>query len=148
MCVNALTIGGQLFLTSRLVARLGLPTTLTLLPAVMAVGFFALGMLPLLWVLVGFQVLRRAGNYAIARPAREMLFTVVPREEKYKAKNVIDTLVYRGGDAVSAWAYTGLTALGLGLSAIAFLAVPLALCWLVVGFGLGRKQETLKQTTP
>ena len=144
--VNILTIGGQVFLTAHLVARLGLATTLALLPTVMAIGFLVLGVFPLLAILVGFQVLRRAGNYAIARPAREMLFTVVTREEKYKAKNVIDTVVYRGGDAVSAWVFAGLSALGLSLSAIAFIAIPIALAWLATGVGLGRRQETLRMS--
>jgi len=100
-----------------------------------------LGALPGLIALVAVQVLRRAGNYAMAKPAREMLFTVVGREERYKAKSVIDTLVYRGGDAVSAWLYAGLSALGFGLGAIAFLGVPLALAWAYNGVLLGRAQE-------
>jgi AAA family ATP:ADP antiporter len=92
-------------------------------------------------VLVVVQVVRRAGNYAIMKPSREMLFVVLAREEKYKAKNVIDTVVYRGGDVVSAWAYAGLQALGLGLSAIAFIAVPVAAGWAWISFRLGRMQE-------
>ncbi len=83
-------------------------------------------------MLAAFQVLRRAAQYGVARPAREMLFTVVPREEKYKAKNVIDTVVYRGGDAVSGWAFAGLTALGLGLTGIALVALPLAAVWIAI----------------
>ena len=92
-------------------------------------------------VLVAFQVLRRASNYALIRPARETLFTAVSREERFKAKNFIDTLVYRGGDALSAWAFAGLQALGLGLAGIAALAVPLALGWAWLGWGLGRKAK-------
>lgn len=80
----------------------------------------------------------------MARPAREMLFTVVGREEKYKSKNFIDTVVYRGGDAVSGWFFAGLQSVGLGLSGISFLAVPLALLWLGTGLGLGKKQEELR----
>jgi AAA family ATP:ADP antiporter len=91
-------------------------------------------------VLVLVQVLRRAGNYAITRPAREMLYVVLGREEKYKAKNFIDTVVYRGGDALSAWVYAGLRAIGLSLSAIAFVAVPLALLWAGVAYRLGQAQ--------
>jgi len=97
-------------------------------------------------VLVAFQVVRRAGNYAITRPAREVLFTVLDRESKYKAKNVIDTVVYRGGDALSGWVFDGLRGLGLSLSAIAWIAVPLAALWLVTGWPLGRRQEQLRSS--
>jgi AAA family ATP:ADP antiporter len=86
------------------------------------------------------QVVRRAGNYAIARPGREMLFTVVSRMEKYKAKNVIDTVVYRGGDAIAGWVFAGLMALGLGLRGIALTAIPLAGLWLLIGWWLGQRQ--------
>ncbi len=144
LTVNALTVLGQVFLTGRIVARFGLPVTLALIPAAMAIGFTALGLFPVLAVLVAFQVLRRAGNYAIARPAREMLFTVITREEKYKSKNFIDTVVYRGGDALSGWLFAGLASMGFGLSAIAFLAIPVAAAWLVTGLALGMKQDALQ----
>lgn len=147
LAVNVLTVLGQVFLTARIVAWLGLSVTLALMPVMVAFGFVTLGLVPVLAVLVIFQVLRRAGNYAIARPAREMLFTVVGREEKYKSKNFIDTVVYRGGDAVGGWVYTGLSSIGFGLSAIAFLAVPVAGLWLVTGLALGRKQEMLRMAT-
>ncbi|MFQ5545513.1 MAG: NTP/NDP exchange transporter [Acidiferrobacterales bacterium] len=143
--VNALTITIQIFLTGRLVRFLGLGLALALIPVLLGVGFLVLGFSPVLTVLVVVQVLRRAGNYAIMRPAREMLYTVLGKEEKYKAKNFIDTAVYRGGDAVSAWAYAGLTALGLGLSAIAFVAVPLAGIWAGIAYVLGRKREAMAQ---
>jgi AAA family ATP:ADP antiporter len=145
LAVNALTIVAQLLLTARVVRWLGVSGTLALVPLGVAAGLVALGAFPGLVALVSVQVLRRAGNYAVARPAREMLFTVVDREERYKAKNVIDTLVYRGGDAASAWLYTGLAALGLGLSAIAFIGVPLALLWAYNGVLLGRRQERLRE---
>jgi AAA family ATP:ADP antiporter len=141
LAVNMLTVLGQLFLTARTVARFGLAVALALVPAIVALGFLTLGLFPVLAVLVCFQVLRRAGNYAIAKPAREILFTVVGREEKYKSKNFIDTVVYRGGDAVSGWAYAGLAGVGLGLSGIAFVAVPVAVAWLFTGLGLGKEQE-------
>jgi AAA family ATP:ADP antiporter len=144
LAVNVLTVFGQVFLTGRIVARFGLPATLALIPALVALGFVTLGLFPVLAVLIAFQVLRRAGNYAIARPAREMLFTVIGREEKYKSKNFIDTVVYRGGDAVSGWVFAALTALGFGLSAIAYLAVPVAAVWLVTGLALGKKQDVLQ----
>lgn len=143
--VNALTIIIQVFLTGRLVRFLGLALALALIPVLLGVGFLILGFSPILTVLVVVQVLRRAGNYAIMRPAREMLYTVLGKEEKYKAKNFIDTAVYRGGDAVSAQAYAGLSALGLSLSAIAFVAVPLAGIWAGVAYMLGRKREAMAQ---
>lgn len=145
LAVNTLTVLTQIFLTGRIVAYLGLPFTLAVIPGLMMAGFLGLGLAPVLGVLVVFQVIRRAGNYAITRPGREMLFTVVDREEKYKAKNFIDTVVYRGGDAVSGWAFAGLSALGLGLSAIAFIAVPVAALFLATGVYLGRRQQRLAE---
>ncbi len=142
--VNVLTIGIQAMLTGRIIRRLGLPLTLALIPILVAGGFASLGLAPVLPVLFAFQVIRRAGEYAIARPAREVLFTVVDVETKYKAKNFIDTVVYRGGDAVSGWIYAGLMMLGLSLSSIAFIGVPIAVLWAVIGRGLGRQQETLR----
>ena len=139
--VNALTLVGQVFLTSRIVKAVGLGWTLALIPLLLAGGFLLLGLVPLLAVLVAVQVGRRAGNYAIMKPAREMLFVVLGQEEKYKAKNVIDTVIYRSGDVLSAWAYAGLQALGLGLSAIAFVAVPVACGWAWICYRLGGMQE-------
>jgi AAA family ATP:ADP antiporter len=143
LAVNLLTILLQVFLTGRLVKWLGLGWTLAIVPLALAAGFGLLASFPTLGVLVLVQVTRRAGNYAIARPAREMLYVVLDREEKYKAKNFIDTVVYRGGDAVSAWIYSGLRALGLGLSAIAWLAVPIACVWAWIAFRLGKQQEEI-----
>lgn len=88
-----------------------------MLPALTVIGFLALGSFPILAVFVVFQVLRRAGEYAVARPTREVLYTVLDREDKYKAKHFIDTFVYRGGDQVGAWSMRGLTALGWVLPA-------------------------------
>ncbi len=144
LAVNSLTVIGQVLLTARIIARFGIAVTLALIPAAVALGFLVLAAFPVLTVLVVFQVIRRAGNFAIARPTREILFTVVAREEKYKSKNFIDTVVYRGGDAVSGWVFTGLAGAGLGLSGIALVAAPLALVWLYTGVALGRKQETLR----
>ncbi|HET8538461.1 MAG TPA: MFS transporter [Anaeromyxobacter sp.] len=143
LAVNALTVGTQVLLTGRLVRALGVAGTLALVPALLGVGFVALGLAPVLATIVPVQVLRRAGEYAITRPAREMLFVVLGREEKYKAKSFLDTVVYRGGDAVSAWAYAGLRALGLGLGAIAFAAVPVAAAWAWLAHRLGRQQQAL-----
>ncbi len=138
--VNALTLATQTFLTSRIISKLGLSWTLALIPILLGFGLLALGWMPTLSILIAVQVLRRAGNYAVMRPAREMLYIVLDQEEKYKAKNFIDTVVYRGGDAVSAWAYAGLNALGLSLAGIAFTAVPLAGVWALISFKLGKRQ--------
>ena len=141
LATNVITLIVQFFATARLVHWLGLPIALALIPLAVAAGFGVLGLVPTLAVLVVFQVVRRAGNFALTRPAREMLFGVIAREDKYKAKNFIDTVIYRGGDAASGWLFTGLTALGLGLAGLAFAAVPLALIWAGVGFYLGRSRE-------
>jgi AAA family ATP:ADP antiporter len=87
------------------------------------------------------QTLRRGLNYGLMKPALEALYTVIPREEKYKAKNFIDTFVYRAGDQTGAWTYNGLMALGLSLPALAFVNVPLAFIWMFVGVGLGWAQR-------
>ena len=145
LAVNLLTVLIQLFFTGRLVRWLGLPWTLALVPLLLALGFMALAVAPVLAVLAVVQIIRRAGNYAIMRPSREMLYVVLGREEKYKAKNFIDTTVYRGGDAISAWIYTGLRSLGLGLSGIAWLAVPVAGLWALLAYRLGREQTGIAQ---
>jgi AAA family ATP:ADP antiporter len=90
-------------------------------------------------------VLRRAGNFAFARPSREVLFTVVPREDKYKAKSFIDTVIYRSGDQAGAWSYAGLAWLGLGMTGISLAAVPLSMAWLLNALWLGRKQKRLEK---
>ncbi len=138
---NALTVGVQLFVTARLVRRFGLGRVLAFVPAIVAAGFLVLAVLPSLLVLATFQILRRAGNYAVTKPGREMLFTVVPRMEKYKSKNFIDTVVYRGGDAIAGWGYAGLAAVGLGTTGVSLVAVPLALIWAVIGYRLGISQR-------
>ena len=143
LAVNGLTIVFQLFLTSRLIKLLGLGWTLALVPIILCIGFIALAFAPVLAVLVVVQVVRRAGNYAIMRPAREMLYVVLDRESKYKAKNFNDTVVYRGGDAVAGWIYAGLRSLGLSLSHLALIAVPLAAIWAVVAYRLGKQQTQL-----
>jgi AAA family ATP:ADP antiporter len=143
LAVNTLTVLTQVFITSRLLTRLGVAGTLALVPLCSALGFALLALTPALAVLAGFQVLRRAGDYAITRPARELLYTVVDRETKYKAKNALDTVVYRGGDAIGGWLFAGLKGLGLGLVAIAWIAVPLALAWAAVSAWLGRRQAAL-----
>ncbi|MES9946600.1 MAG: MFS transporter [Candidatus Thiodiazotropha sp.] len=143
LSVNVLTLLLQIFITSRLVKGVGLGITLALIPLLLALGFIMLGLFPTLATLITVQILRRAGNYAIMRPAREMLYVVLSREEKYKAKNFIDTVVYRGGDAVSSWIYAGFKAAGLSLSSIAWIAVPLSLVWAWIAYRLGRRQTIL-----
>lgn len=138
--MNALTLGVQLFLTGRITRWLGVGVTLALLPAASIVGFAALALSPSVASVVVIYVLRRAGNFAIARPVREVLFTVVPREDRYKAKSFIDTVVYRLGDQVGAWSHAGLAALGFGGHAAAVVAVPLSAAWLLNALWLGRAQ--------
>ncbi len=139
--VNVLVLVTQTFLTGRIIRWVGLGVTLALLPALSMAGFTGLGLYETVAVIVLFQTFRRAGNYAVMRPAMEVLYTVVSREEKYKAKNFIDTFVYRAGDQIGAWSYTLMGWMGLGLGAIALVNVPVSLAWLVVGLGLGWAQR-------
>ncbi|PIK72935.1 MFS transporter, partial [Methylobacterium frigidaeris] len=145
LAVNVLTLGVQLFLTGRIVRRLGVGLTLAILPLVSALGFGLLAVAPTIASVVVFGVLRRAGNFAIARPVREVLFTVLPREDRYKAKAFIDTVVYRLGDQVGAWSYGLVGWLGMSATALSVLAVPLSLAWLANGLWLGRRQEAMAE---
>ncbi len=145
LAVNSLTILIQLFFTGRIVKSLGLAWTLALIPLLLVGGFLILSFSPVLAVLIIVQVFRRAGNYSIMRPAREMLYVVLEREEKYKAKNFIDTVVYRGGDAVSAWIYDGMRSIGLSLGQIAFIAAPIAAVWALVAYRLGVQREKIAE---
>ncbi|MDH3476609.1 MAG: hypothetical protein OEM59_23260, partial [Rhodospirillales bacterium] len=141
LVVALLTIAVQCLATGRLMTRFGVGVLLAALPLLTLLGFLALATAPTLVVLVAFQATRRAANFALSKPAREVLFTVVGREQRYKAKNVLDTLVYRGGDAASGWTFAGLTGAGLGLSAIALATLPVAALWLLLGLALGRAQD-------
>lgn len=143
LMVNLLTLAIQLFLTARILRWFGVALTLGTLPLISALGFAALAMAPAIAVLVAVQVLRRAGNFALARPAREILFTVLPREDKYKAKAFIDTFVYRGGDVIGAQLEGLLGRLGMGLAALASVALPLALLWAALALWLGRTQQRM-----
>jgi ATP:ADP antiporter, AAA family len=143
LLVNVLTIGSQVFLTGRVTKAAGVRLTLMFVPALTAVGFLILGFMPTAAIVVGFTVLRRAGNFAFARPTREVLFTVVSREDKYKAKSFIDTVVYRLGDQVGAWASSLIAMAGSGPGAIAWAAVPLGVAWVVNAGWLGRRQERI-----
>ena len=141
--VNSLTLLLQTSLTGRILARIGVGGTLCLVPLLSILGFGALGVAPTLAVVAVVQVARRAGSFALSRPARELLFVPLAREDKYKAKTFVDTFVYRFGDQLGAWTETGLGALGLGLSAIAWCAVPLAGIWLTLAVWLGRRHVRL-----
>ena len=145
--VNTLTLALQFFATGRLLTRFGLVAMLAALPAFNVAGFLALSAATILPTLVVFGVLRRAGEFAITKPARETLFTVVTKEEKYQAKNVIDTVVYRGGDAASSWVAAGLQAAGLSLSGMALFGAPVALLWLAVALFVGRRHEAMRRAS-
>ncbi len=147
---GVLTILAQVFLTSRVIARLGVGLTLGVLPVVTLIGCSLLaerilqgGAATAATVLVAFEAVRRASNYAFSRPAREVLFTVIPTEDKYKAKNLIDTFVYRTGDVVGAWGFAWLLAAAWTTGAAILLMVPLSAAWLVLALLLGRRQRAL-----
>lgn len=145
LAVNSLTLVVQIALTARLGAALGVGWMLALMPLVSLLGFAWLAAMPTLAVLIAFGVTRRVGEFAISKPVREALYTVVPREERYKAKNFIDTVIYRGGDAFSGWLVTALRGFGLGVSGVAFAALPVAAGGFAVGFWLGRRQAQLRE---
>jgi len=148
LAVNSIALIVQLTLTARLTARLGTGWMLALMPLASLAGFAALGAAPTLAVLLVVGVIRRAGEFAISKPVREALYTVVPREERYKAKGFIDTVVYRGGDAASGWLFGLLRGAGLGLSGLAWAALPVAGAWLAVSFWLGRRQAQSQANAP
>ena len=146
LSVNTLTLLLQVFLTGRLMKFLGVTVTLLFMPVLSLFGFAAMGIAPVLAVLAVFQVARRASTFAFMRPAREVLFTVLRREDKYKAKSFIDTFGYRCGDQFGAWSYGGMQAFGLNLSVISYIGVPVVAGWCVLGVWLGRKQRDLADT--
>jgi AAA family ATP:ADP antiporter len=143
IAVNTITVLIQISLTGRLMKWFGVGITLVLMPLLSGVGFAAIGFAPILAVLATFQILRRATGFALLRPAREVLFTVLRREDKYKAKSLIDTFGYRLGDITGAWSYPLMQWLGLGLVGISWVAVPFAAIWCVLSIWLGRKQRQL-----
>jgi AAA family ATP:ADP antiporter len=143
---QALTAVTQVFLTSRLLKWLGVAASLAVLPVVSMIGFGVLAAVPVLSVVVVFEVLRRAVNFAVQRPTREVLYTVLTRNQKFKGKNLNDTFVYRLGDQTGAWSYTLMgSTFALGLSALAFSMVPFSLLWLFLAFWLGRKHGELQE---
>lgn len=147
LAINVLTLLCQLTVTGRIISRFGTPYTLALLPFISIIGFAWLGLAPSLTILVGFTILRRAVNFALARPSREILFTVISKQEKYHAKVFIDTLVYRAGDQIGAWSYQALGILGLALAPMAMFSVALACGWTLLSFLLGKSQEKISLRT-
>jgi AAA family ATP:ADP antiporter len=141
LAVGLLTLATQVFATGQLLKRFGTGATAAALPAVYVAGFAALAIAPTLIVIVVVQVAQRWMNFAIANPARQVFFTVVAREEKYKAKNLIDVVIYRGSDALYGWVYDSLQAIGLKLGAIALCALPVVGGWWLLSTALGRAQE-------
>lgn len=139
--VQSMTIFIQVFVTGRLTQRLGVTVLLTAVPLAMMAGFGLLAQVATFPALAVVMVLRRVGEYALVRPGREMLFTAVDTETKYKAKNAIDTVVYRGGDAVSAWIKTGVDAVSTSPAAAMIVGMGLAGAWAAIGFSLGRTHD-------
>ncbi len=135
------TLALQALVTGHVMRRLGVPLTLALLPLTAVLGFIGLAMVASLAMLIVFEAGFRAVQRAIMRPARETLYTVVAREDKYKSKAFIDTFIYRGGDVLGAQLEGLLGRLGMGLAALASVAVPLAIAWAALGIWLGRAQR-------
>ncbi|TFH73394.1 MFS transporter [Gammaproteobacteria bacterium LSUCC0112] len=146
LIVNAITLIVQMFLTGRILRWLGIGVSLALLPVISFVGFGLLAVAPVLAVVIGFDVLRRVGNFAIQRPARESLYTVVSRTDKYKAKNFNDTFVYRVGDQLGAWSYTAMMYFGLGLTGLALTMLPVSLIWVFIAMWLGTQYKEKNKT--
>ena len=144
--VQVLAFLFQFFITSRLVSSLGMSKTLVLIPTLLAGGFIILGSSMGLVLFAAVQVAQRSLNYGVLGPAKEMLFTVVDRETKYKSKNFIDTAVYRGSDVTASWIFKGLTSAGLSLSHIAWIYIPIMGIW---GFGawkLGKLYTQMRES--
>jgi AAA family ATP:ADP antiporter len=137
----------QIFVTTRVISRFGLVAPLLFLPVISLIGFLGIALWPTLAVYVVFSVLRRVGEYALSKPAREVLFTVVSREEKYKAKNFIDTAISRGGDASTGWLVTGVRALGATTAHIALACVPLMIAWAWLATVLAREEKRRSAAT-
>jgi AAA family ATP:ADP antiporter len=141
LAVGLLTLAVQFFATGKLIARFGVGAALALLPLVFAAGFAVLAASPVLAVVIAFQALQRTANFAISNPAREALFTVLARDEKYKAKNVIDIVAVRGADAAGGWAFTALRSLGMEVRSIPLVAIGLAAACFALAVALGRAHE-------
>jgi AAA family ATP:ADP antiporter len=146
LAANLMTLALQFAATGHIIKRLGAGPAAAILPLLFAGGFAALAITPGLWTIVIFQALQRTLNFAFSNPAREILFTSVAREEKYKAKNLIDTVVFRGGDVVWSWAFAGLSALTGSALAVAGWAIPIMGGWAGLALWLGRTQERMIKT--
>ncbi|TWT83237.1 Major Facilitator Superfamily protein [Planctomycetes bacterium CA13] len=144
--VQLLTLFVQTALAGAILRRLGISFALAILPVVYGIGFILLATAPSLSVMVALVIASRASGYGITVPAREVLFTVVSREQKYKSKNFIDTVVLRGGDAIAGQVFRGLQAVGVTMTAINWYAIPLTAVWFVTAWRLGKRQETLAAT--
>lgn len=140
VAVQSLTIFIQIFVTGRLARRLGVTVLLVAVPTLMMLGFGLLALAASFSVLAFVMIVRRVGEYALVRPGREMLFTPVAAEAKYKAKNAIDTFVYRGGDAIAGWTYTGIVAIAT-TGAVAIAGALLAGIWALTGYAIGRRHD-------
>jgi AAA family ATP:ADP antiporter len=144
-----LTFGLAFFVTGRIVDKLGMPVGLALMPVLVCIGMLILAFAPVLTVLLALQVIRRGGNYGLTRPAREMLYTHVSKEDRFKTKPVIDIVVYRGGDAMSGSLFAILTdKVGLGLAAVALVGSAIAATWAWVGTRLGRAFDSRENDSP
>jgi AAA family ATP:ADP antiporter len=141
LAANLMTLALQFFATGQIIKRIGAGPAAAILPLVFAAGFGLLILAPSLMTIIAFQALQRTANFAFSNPAREIFFTSVAREEKYKAKNIIDAAIFRGGDVAWSWAFTGLRALGLNMPAIAALAIPAMIGWGALALALGRAQD-------
>ncbi|MEM8684164.1 MAG: MFS transporter, partial [Pseudomonadota bacterium] len=131
----------QLLVVRHSVERLGLAITLTIMPIVSIIGFAILANNPLLLVVAALTIARRAIGFGLTKPSTDMLYSVVPDEQKYKSKNFIDTAIYRGGDLFGAWTVRGLQGLGLGIAGIALVMVPVGLIWVALAILLGREYK-------
>lgn len=139
LTVNVLTFVLGFFVTSRIVKRYGMPTTLAIMPVVMCFALLVLAFAPVLIVLIVLQIARQAGNYGVTRPAREMLFTAVSRESRFKAKSVVDVVMYRGSDALWGLGFATLTdGFGFGIATMGAIGAAIAAVWVVTGVLLGR----------
>lgn len=139
LVTNALTLICQIFFTGRILKWFGVGIALAFLPVVSFIGFGLLAAAPVLMVVIAFDVIRRTSNFAVQRPAREALYTVLSRNDKYKAKNFNDTFVYRVGDQAGAWSYNLIAALGFSMSALALTMLPVSLVWFFLALWLGRR---------
>lgn len=144
LAVNSCAVLVQLLGTGRLIARFGVGLGLLLNPVIMVFAFLAIAFSPVLSVLAGIQIVRRVAEYAVAKPTREMLFTAVDQESRYKAKNVIDTVVYRFGDFSSAWISAAI--LPFGVTGLAVFGVIASAIWFPVAWSLARRYESMRPT--